>query len=368
VPLCGREGAHEAKRTLPRIRDLPVFDRIVAKRHTRQWAGYRIRSQLMSADSESDPQVRLSSDYLYHFKKDIGVVKLILRNGFRYSSWSESIPFFNIRQNAFVVCFCDIRPEDSGEHRACYGQNAIVLNKAWGVRENICPVRYVHRTSPGVTPDYIELKTLYRSARKLAANQPNSALLHYLVLCDLYEQGVLVQGDFMLTLQLAPQTAELAQRAQKKIKGTMAKAASAGIASDVEQLLDRLMNRIHQLHNELEKRDSYMRAYEEDFKSPATGKTIMGKRLYDEKEWRSIKFLNLSDTMANPDVLDDAAKQGFLPSEHNLRFSDEDVHAILTENRAGQHELQQEIESGTTLLTPSMASRVFVAGAFREGM
>ena len=36
---------------------------------------------------------RLSSDYLYHFKRDPEVVKLILQGGFRHNLLTETLPF-----------------------------------------------------------------------------------------------------------------------------------------------------------------------------------------------------------------------------------------------------------------------------------
>jgi hypothetical protein len=316
--------------------------------------------------ADEQPVLRLSSDYLYHFKKDPGVLRLILRHGFRHSSWQETLPFFDIKQHTFTVCFCDIRPQDTADHRRCYGQNAIALTKDWGVRNDISPVRYVHRTSPGATQDYITQKTFYRSVRKLADAQPDKALLHYLVHCVLDEAGHLIDGDLEKTVAVSGRTRGLAQQAQQRISKTLNDAAAAGVADDVVHLLDLLMDRIHALHNELEKRDSFMRAYTEDFKSPATGQVIKDKILYDEREWRSIKFLDLSKTLQNPGLREESESQKFLQPDYNLKFEDSDVVGVLAQDAAARAMFIEEISSGETLLSPGMASKVFIFADFTE--
>jgi hypothetical protein len=50
----------------------------------------------------------LSSNYLYHYKKDVSVIKLILKKGFRYNIWEENAIFRESKQLNFMVCFCDI--------------------------------------------------------------------------------------------------------------------------------------------------------------------------------------------------------------------------------------------------------------------
>lgn len=317
----------------------------------------------MKLDSGS---IRLSSDYLYHFKCDVEVLKLILRHGFRHSSWPETLPFFDISQNTFIVCFCDIRPQESLWHRKCYGQNAIALSKEWGIKQNISPVRYIHRTSPGVSEDYISLKTLYRSARELEPHQPEKTLLFYLVNCLLEESGDLLDGDLKKTVAVNPNIRLLAQGAQKRFVHALGEAGKVGVREEFIHFLDLMMDKIHDLHNELEMRDSYMRAYSHDFTSPATNQLIENKVLYDEREWRSIKFLNLSETLSDKKLLESAVKQGFLPSEYNLKFTDEDVIAVLAEDDCAKEKLIREIKSGETLLSPAMTSKVYLFEEFAE--
>jgi hypothetical protein len=276
------------------------------------------------------------------------------------------MPFFHIKQHTFIVCFCDLRPEDSSDHQKCYGQNALVLTKKWGIEQNISPVRYVHQTSPGVTDDYIELKNLYRSVRKLSSDDPSKALLHYLVHCLLEQSGNLIQGDLELTIAVDGKVRDVAQEAQSKIKGLLTKAATIGIQHEVIDVLDLLMDKIYLLHNELEKRDSYMRAYLEDFTSPATGEIIKDKVLYDEHEWRSIKFLNLTETLSDKKIYTEAVGQGFLPPKYNLRFTDKDVVAIIAQDLPAKEILAKAIRNGETMLSPAMESKVYLSGQFSE--
>ncbi len=67
---------------------------------------------------------KLSSKYLYHYKRDIDIVKEILKKGFRYNLWGENIAFHNSIQFNFIVCFCDILAEQAGYHRECSGTYA----------------------------------------------------------------------------------------------------------------------------------------------------------------------------------------------------------------------------------------------------
>ena len=116
----------------------------------------------------------------------------------------------------------------------------------------------------------------------------------------------------------------------------------------------------------LERRDSFMRAYTEDFASPATGQVIKDKVLYDEREWRSIKFIGLSETLQDPQLLEQSVSQGFLPPRFNLTFEDSDIVAVLAQEEAAKAMFINEISSKRTLLSPSLASKVFILKEFTE--
>ncbi len=63
-------------------------------------------------------QQQLSSDYLYTYTSKLNNVKLMLKYGLRYSLNKEKL---NPEQQNYIVCFCDILPEQSGYHRSVYG-------------------------------------------------------------------------------------------------------------------------------------------------------------------------------------------------------------------------------------------------------
>jgi len=109
------------------------------------------------------------------------------------------------------------------------------------------------------------------------------------------------------------------------------------------KFLRSLFNRIKDLHNELEQRDSFVRAYKEDFTHPATGKTYPNKVLYDEREWRSIKYASRAE-------YEEAIKNKFLGESHNLKFDSKDVLAILLEDDKTLVEIKDHILNTKTLL------------------
>jgi hypothetical protein len=209
---------------------------------------------------------------------------------------------------------------------------------------------------------------MYRSARYAVGNQPHKMLLMYLVHCILRESSDLIQGDLETTVTLDPSTRAKAQNAQQRIKNALTEDETMKVKAEVTYLLDLLMDQIHQLHNELEKRDAHMRAYKEDFISPATGQLIKGKVLYDEREWRLVRFLDVSDVLSRPGLYAEAVKNGYLPSEYNLKFGDDDVCAILVENESGKSDIIRLVEGGETLLSQAMSKKVFIAKEFTECM
>lgn len=106
-----------------------------------------------------------------------------------------------------------------------------------------------------------------------------------------------------------------------------------------------LLNIIFELHNELENRDSFMRIYSENFTNPAKNKTFKNKVLYDEKEWRSIKYADSSD-------YEEALNNRYLPPKYNLLFGDNDVLAILLKDKTTSDVVKNYIQKNPTLLDP----------------
>lgn len=103
-----------------------------------------------------------------------------------------------------------------------------------------------------------------------------------------------------------------------------------------------------ELHNELENRDAIVRVYQDDFTSPATGTVIKDKILYDEREWRSVKFFGDQDFQKNPKEFEDAINNKFLPKRFNLKFTRDDLVAILVNDQKEIDELVDFVKKTKT--------------------
>jgi hypothetical protein len=303
---------------------------------------------------------RLSSDNLYHFKSDIGVLNAILTHGFRHTLWPENIPYKNSRQLNFMSCFCDIRIEDSKYHQSVYGDNAIVLTKEWGLKNGVNPVRYVTENSPGLSQEYMGTKNRYRTIRKISNDNIDTLIMQYSTFAVLKDENKLTydsaEEEFVqnsnITNEIDNLEAEFVALFDQ-LKGT-----SHG--KSLIKFMRSLANRVGDLHNELEKRDSLMRAYMEDFTHPATNKTIKNKVLYDEREWRSIRYPDFNDNVkANSDK--------FLPENYNLLFGDDDILAILLKDQASLDIVKNYITNNKTLLDSTKAvNKLSLIDSFTE--
>lgn len=303
---------------------------------------------------------RLSSDNLYHFKSNVEVLCSILTYGFRHSLWHETIPYKKSVQNNFMVCFCDIRIEDANYHRQCYGDNAIVLTKDWGKKNGISPVRYIHENSSGILTNYIKSKNRFREIRQNAEDHLDTVVMDYSIFSllldanklhfDSLEEDVSNNNDLLNDLEVL----------EKEFLSLFDNLKSLGQDKVLAKYFRSLVNRILELHNELEQRDSYMRVYSEDFTHPATKKTILNKILYDEKEWRSIKF---------PDKVDyaEGVTNQYLQPKYNLTFSDNDVLAILLKDQTTLDAVKEYLENNKTLLdTPTTISKLAIIDEYDE--
>ena len=88
---------------------------------------------------------------LFHFTKNLDVLKSILKNGF-YPKYSlEDIAWFvakEIDAVAFpVVSFCDIPLSRITDHVKFYGQYGIGMKRQWGITNGFNPIVYVSETS-----------------------------------------------------------------------------------------------------------------------------------------------------------------------------------------------------------------------------
>lgn len=303
---------------------------------------------------------RLSSDNLYHFKSNIDVLNSILTYGFRHSLWKESIPYKKSEQHNFMVCFCDIRIDEANYHRQCYGDNAIVLTKEWGKQNGISPVRYIHENSHGISQKYIRSKNLFRTVRKKAEDHADTAFFDYSVFSVMSDLGKFqhdsIDEDIRNDSNLLNEMTEL----EKELTEVFEVLKPLNKDKILAKFSRSFYNRLVELHNELEKRDSYMRVYSEDFTHPSTNVTITDKILYDEKEWRSIKY-------ADQDNYPDAVKNKFLPPQYNLTFKDEDVLAILLKDQPTLDKVKSYITANKTLLdTASTIDKLKIIDHYKE--
>lgn len=293
--------------------------------------------------------MRLSSDFLFHYKHDFSVIKLILQYGFRHNLWRESLPYHAAQQENFFCSFCDILPEQASFHQKVYGEYAIALKKEWGIQAGISPVRYVHEKSPGISDSYMALKNLFREADAHSDGMA-TRLQNYLLSSVLMDKGLLPNGDIRRTLDAAPLFSPLPgqMKAVEHIFNTFYASLSTDMQQQLLEYLNSMMSRVVQLHNELELRDAFVRAYVEDFTHPRSG-SFPSKVLYDEREWRSKRFIEGSPDGSHVAKYQKAISDGFLPPEFNLTFDHDDVEWIIVRTDEEKRELLTLL-SGTTCL------------------
>lgn len=276
-------------------------------------------------------EIRLSSDFLFHYKQSFDILLLILKDGFRHNLWTEGIPYKNSKQLNFMSCFCDIRPRDAGYHRQCYGNVAIALKKDWGIRNGISPVRYVHEGSHGVSSNYIALKNMFRKAETFREIDITVTIKMYLLFSMLHQRGRLFEGDIDRSIETDGSLINDLEKAEVQFDSFLKSISATKGGTDFIEFLSNMFERVADLHNELENRDSFMRAYCEDF-SPAHGDLIKDKILYDEREWRSVKTVAHIPDGSHLPIYRQACSQKFLPKEYNLTFDNDDVAFIVVEN------------------------------------
>lgn len=301
----------------------------------------------------------LSSRCLYHFKSDPVIVEKILQHGFSHRLLRETIPFSDSSQMNFGVCFCDIRWEDSGLHQDCYGRNAIVLTKAWGISRGVSPVRYVHEASPGAVGPYLALKNMARFIQAASEGDPSSLVHAWLVTSLLKDEGRIPAVDIATAFATDTSLQGRESAIDDEVATMLGALASSGKQQSALRFLTSLVSRIAELHNELELRDSFTRRYQEDFPCPADGALRSRKVLYDEREWRSIKYAldSASTTLA--------MSAGFLPANQNLTFTDDDVVAVVAQDQLAKDAYRRFIQNGTALVSSSF-DRVYAAAEFDE--
>lgn len=295
---------------------------------------------------------RLSSDFLSHYKQDINVVKLILEHGFRYSMWNEKVIFRDSVQQNFVVCFCDILAGQADYHKQCYGNIAFVLSKEWGIKNDISPIRYIHKNSLGTKENYIKTKNLNREIgeKSVTASNTYQYAADYIGFGLANDNGLMPQPSILQSSASEPKLSPFLDNFDKEFKGLEDELQKIGKFKQFATYIHTLGNRLLELHNELEARDAFLRVYQDDFDCPASGTTIPAKVLYDEREWRSVKFIGNIDFASNPDEYKQAVINKFLPPRFNLKFSSNDLVAILVNDKKQIDELVDFVKNNVTLI------------------
>jgi len=295
---------------------------------------------------------RLSSDFLSHYKRDIEIVKLILENGFQHRMWDEKVIFRDSVQQNFIVCFCDILAAQADYHKQCYGDIAIVMTKDWGIKNNISPVRYVHNSSVGQFPDYIKTKNINREIRtnNVQTNQHLQYAIEYLCMALAKDSGQMTQPSIAQSANENPNWNKFITDFDNEFDSLEHELKQTGQDKILYKYFHSLGNRLLELHNELEKRDGFVRVYKDDFTSPATGTIIKDKILYDEREWRSVKFFGDQGFQKNPKEFEEALTNKFMPVRFNLTFTSNDFIAILVNDQKQIDELRHFIKNNKTLI------------------
>lgn len=86
------------------------------------------------------------SHTLFHFTKNLDLVKNILTEGFWPKYCLEDLSWYVLETDyvAFpIVCFCDIPLSRINEHVNFYGEYGIGLTKEWALKNNLNPVSYL---------------------------------------------------------------------------------------------------------------------------------------------------------------------------------------------------------------------------------
>ena len=290
-------------------------------------------------------EYRLSSDNLYHFKKDFWILKSIIKDGFQYRLWEEDLPYYkDAQQYNYMSCFCDIKINETTFHRNIYGQNALVLSKDWGMKNGITPVRYIHENSVGIDFDYIQTKSIFRELRKGNNDDMLGLFSEILIFSYLKDQDKITHDSIDTTIKNNPNLRIDITNIQNELNSKLFEGLSEEQSKIFQKYFFTLINRFNELHNQLEKRDSLIRAYNGPFIHSGNGVDIKNKVFYDEREWRAVKH-------PLKDEIDESFENKHLPIEKNLKFSDEDLIAILVENETNKQELIDYLESSDLLIS-----------------
>jgi len=224
------------------------------------------------------------------------------------------------------------------------------MTKEWSMKNCISPVCYVHQNSRGVTNDYIRLKNRFREIRKNANDDFDTIVLDYMIFSLLADDEKLKSESIAEDMLLDPSLKDEVTRLENEFCDYKSALDRHGMSNQFIRYIRTLSKRIIDLHNELEYRDSFMRIFQDDFECPSNKTLVKNKVLYDEREWRSIKYVADFDLKSNPDEYEGAIKNCFLPQRFNLKFNDDDLVAVLVESEKVRKKLIEFIKNESTLI------------------
>lgn len=93
----------------------------------------------------------LSSQTLFHFRRDIEKLKDCLLHGLAFGYLGESIADTKIAYYVNEICFCNIPLSMIDEHSEWYGHYAIGLKRHVAREWKATPVQYIHSKSPQIS-------------------------------------------------------------------------------------------------------------------------------------------------------------------------------------------------------------------------
>jgi hypothetical protein len=217
--------------------------------------------------------MKISTESIQHYTLKFKNIFLIIQNGFKYSSFTEELPFSHFQESFFsmydglgvikfqqkvsAVCFCDLPLNLIENHRQQYGKYCIALSKGWAIQNGVTPIRYIHSGSPDIHND------TYRSLTQ------NHDLLKE---CDFN-----IFKFFSKNLRETDQVQNLKDEDLEKLPG------------DQKKLLSLVNQQYLEVIDHSLKSMGYLRNYKGKWKDKKTGE-IKEKNFYDEREWRALKL------------------------------------------------------------------------------
>lgn len=284
---------------------------------------------------------RLSSDFLFHYTPTFECLKNILKTGFRFCLSEEEFPIEILDSKIFMICFCDIKVEEAILHREHYGNYAVVLHKSWGIENGITPVQYIHETSIPRAEDYWEIKELFANVKTVSPKGfdklVRTLLITSLLIDYTKKNNPITEDDYF-------KKKEAFEKELSKIFNEFSEEQQRAFVRYITILFNRLMT----INNCFERRNAYLKSY--------TGNLIRGNEIfrdkvfYDEREWRAVRPITVMDQITDQEFYNKAIEERRLPDEFNLKFSDDNVEAILVEKSDQVTELKDLVKANNYLL------------------